>query len=73
MRKVEQIFMSSEYVVGPVGFRPGEAEPLALLSYQRPPSAGSPLQVMQQVSAAIQLLSRGQKSAGNCAQSSYSG
>lgn len=44
-----------------------------LLSYQRPPSAGSPLQVMQQVSAGIQLLSRGQKSAVNWAQSSYSG
>lgn len=32
-----------------------------------------PSRLMQQVSAAIQLLSRGQKSAVNCAQSSYSG
>lgn len=46
-----------------------------VLFYQRPPSAAPPppLQVMQQVSAAIQLLSRGQKAAVNCAQSSYSG
>lgn len=44
-----------------------------LLSYQRPPSADSRLRVMQQVSAAIQLRSRGQRSAVKCAQSSSSG
>lgn len=46
---------------------------VALSSYQRPPSAASRLRVMQQVSAAIQLRSRGQKSAANCARSSFSG
>lgn len=72
MRKVEQIFMGSENVVGPVGFRPGEAEPPLCCLISGLHLRALP-QVMQQVSAAIQLLSRGQKSAGNCAQSSYSG
>lgn len=65
--------MSWEYVVGPVGFRPGEAEPRLCCLISGLHLRALPSRSCSRYQRAIQLLSRGQKSAGNCAQSSYSG